>query len=163
MRTCKQLNQVRPTQWLRQILVWLIKFLSFSSHVFFQSLLETTKASSILSLQGQGVLHICVKKNHLLVYEPTAWWADVLVLVLGEMVNNNFSFTFSTSFMLFQVAFQAPSFSRLKGPNLFVSASYRRYFTSLITFVLENFPSSTTSLLTLSGEERKESTQSHAP
>lgn len=85
--------------------------------------------------------------------------AIVLVLVLEETVNNNFLFTFSMSFMLSQIPFHSSSFSRLKSPGLFIRALYERYFMTLIALVvlLENFPSSTTSLLKVRREGGKES------
>lgn len=116
----------------------------FSSYDFFQSLLETMKAPHIYNFRGQRVLHVWLKKYHLLVHEPAAWLVDVVVLVLEETVNNNSLFTFSMSFMLLHISFHLSSFSRLKILGLFICSSYRKYFIPLITFVLKNFPSCTT-------------------
>lgn len=132
----------------------------FSSHDFFQSVLETMKAPNIYKFKGQGVLHVWLKKYHLLIHEPAAWLVDVIVLVLEETVNNNFLFTFSMSFMVLHISFHS-SFSRLKSPGLFICSSYGKYFIPLITLVLKNFPS----LLHSSwrwGEREKESILSWA-
>lgn len=125
----------------------------FSSHDFFQSLLETMKAPNIYKFKGQGVLHVWLKKYHLLIHEPAAWLVDVVVLVLEETVNNNFLFTFSMSFMVLHISFHS-SFSRLKSPGLFICSSYGKYFIPLITLVLKNFPSSITFFLKV-GRQRE--------
>lgn len=128
----------------------------FSSHDFFQSVLEAMKAPHIYNFRGQGVLHVWLKKYHLLVREPADWLVDVVVLVLEETVNNNSLFTFSMSFMLLQISSHSSPFSRLKSPGLFICSLYRKYFIPLITLVLKNFPSPTTFFLKVGGErERK--------
>lgn len=109
MRAHEQLNQVRPTLWLRWIVMtlcliknslFLFVLMIFSNHFWKPWKLPTPTISG-----GQGVLHVWLKKNHLLVYDPAAWLVDVLVLVLEETANNNFLFTFSMSFMLLHISF----------------------------------------------------------
>lgn len=124
----------------------------FCFHDFFQSVLETMKAPNIYNFRGQGVLHVWLKKYHLLVREPAAWLVDVVVLVLEETGNNNSLFTFSMSFMLLHISFHSSSFSRLKSPGLFICSSYRKYFIPLISLVLKSFPSPPTFFLKVGGE-----------